>query len=111
MQKLIISANLSIIAVHGLGSSPEAAWAYKLDAPRDEAGNSALTQKYIRPTAISSYGPMWLRDFLPLDALQARVLVYYHNSGWQANALGMTLRDYGQDLLTSIEGVRQTEAV
>ncbi|UKZ68716.1 uncharacterized protein TrAtP1_009739 [Trichoderma atroviride] len=52
---------------------------------------------------------MWLRDFLPLDALQARVLVYYHNSGWQAHALGMSLRDYGQDLLTSIEGVRQTE--
>jgi hypothetical protein len=95
-------SDLSIVAVHGLGSSPETAWAYKLDASRDEADISAANSKY---------GPMWLRDFLPLDALQARVLVYYHNSGWQANALGMSLRDYGQDLLTSIEGARQTEAV
>ncbi|PON25472.1 Mut11, partial [Trichoderma gamsii] len=105
------SISVDLVAVHGLGSSPEAAWAYKLDTPRDEAGNSTPTHNCTQTTAKPKYGPIWLRDFLPLDALQARVLVYYHNSGWQAHALGMSLRDYGQDLLTSIEGVRQTEAV
>lgn len=111
MRKVTMLPNLSIIAVHGLGSSPEAAWAYRLDSPQDKAGNSTSTQNGTQSTVNSKYGPMWLKDFLPRNALQARVLVYYHNSGWQANALGMTLRDYGQDLLTSIESVRQSKAV
>jgi hypothetical protein len=99
-----MSPNDSIIAVHGLGSSPETAWAYKLDAQQDEASKSQIH-------ANLKYGPMWLRDFLPLDKLQARVLVYYHNSGWQAHALRMSLGDYGQDLLASIGSFRQEEDV
>jgi hypothetical protein len=54
---------------------------------------------------------MWLRDFLPRKELNVRVIVYYHNSGWQSNALGMELRDYGRDLLQHLERLRKTTEV
>ncbi|KAL0932822.1 ankyrin repeat protein [Colletotrichum truncatum] len=90
--------SVDIVAVHGLGSSPETAWAYRRGtSPQDASASEA------------HIGPLWLKDFLPLDELRARVLVYYHNSGWQAHATSMSLRGYGQDLLTSIEVMRQND--
>lgn len=54
---------------------------------------------------------MWLRDFLPNAHLPARILVYYHNSNWRSNALDMTLRDHGKDLLVALESERNGEEV
>jgi hypothetical protein len=95
----------SLVAVHGLGSRPETAWAYeKASAP--EAIDGAACEHPGQTT-----GPIWLRDFLPRDELNVRVIVYYHNSGWQSNALGMELSDYGRDLLQQLERLRRTDEV
>jgi len=92
----------SLVAVHGLGSSPETAWAYDT-SPTPKAARGKHPNRTI--------GPMWLRDFLPRKELNVRVIVYYHNSGWQSNALGMELRDYGRDLLQHLERLRKTTEV
>lgn len=48
-------------------------------------------------------GPMWLRDLLPLHQLKARVLVFYHKSHWESNALHMDLEGWGDQLLQFLE--------
>jgi hypothetical protein len=55
--------------------------------------------------------PCWLRDFLPQAKLGLRILAYYHNSKWESGALTMSLREYGEELLTALESVRRTKEV
>lgn len=73
----------SIIAVHGLGSKPETAWSYAADKN------------------------LWLRDFLPEEGLNARILAYYHSSHWRSNALLIDVKELGRDLVQTIERSRE----
>jgi hypothetical protein len=54
---------------------------------------------------------MWLRDFLPKEDLNARILLFNHNTRWQTNAVSKTLKDHGNDLLGALRVVRQAPEV
>jgi hypothetical protein len=78
----VYSGTTSIVAIHGLGSSPDRAWVHK-------ATNA-----------------MWLRDFLPKDIPEARIMTFNHDSNWVSSALEQSLKDYAQTLLSVLEGQR-----
>jgi hypothetical protein len=54
---------------------------------------------------------MWLRDFLPEGNLNARIMAFNHNTGWQTNAVSKSLDDHGDDLGRALRRVRQTPEV
>jgi hypothetical protein len=54
---------------------------------------------------------MWLREWLPVDEPRIRVLVYYHNSGWEQNALNWDIRDFADDMLSKLEKYRNSDQV
>lgn len=75
----------SIVAVHGLASNPDTTWNY-----RDSEGAP----------------PHWLRDFLPKEGLNARIIAFNYNSEWKRNALSKSLADHGNDLLIQLDETR-----
>ena len=89
---------VSIIAVHGLASNPKTTWVSRKHA---QDGNSPDPSARL----------MWLRDFLPRDIPNARVMAFNHNTGWETNALSKSLSHYGDDLLRALQRVRQTDEV
>ena len=74
----------SIIAVHGLGSTPDRAWVHK------ESGKN------------------WLKDFLPNDLNhKARIMTYNHQSRWESYAFRKSFHGFSQDLLRTLEEQRK----
>ena len=100
--------------MHGLASSP-AAWEWRkrvrevgeLEKPRD-ANCSNVGHE---PSRVDTPYPNWLRDFLPMENLGARIMTFNHNTAWESNALSKSLEDCGQDLLRALGEVRSTEKV
>ena len=76
----------SIVAVHGLGSTPNRAWTHKESRKN------------------------WLKDFLPDDLNhKARIMTYNHQSQWESYAFLKSFDGFAQDLLrirgtTMLEG-------
>jgi hypothetical protein len=125
------SHSISIVAVHGLGSSPETAWAYRHEILENKktsnsatpeskekrtVGLSWLRDVFLRmttpkPKPKEAFGPMWLREYLPQDTSGARILVFYHNSQWETHASTMSLEGYGQQLLQALDERRQLDKV
>lgn len=88
----------SILAVHGLASNAETAWAV-----RDVSSSN---------NAEESHQVMWLRDMLAKnEALNARVMTFNHDTSWEAYALDKSLEDHGHDLLQALRTVRHDEKV
>ena len=74
----------SIIAVHGLNGHAYGTWAHC------EAGQPGFEN-------------MWLRDFLPDEVKQARILVYGYNSALLgSNTSVSSVKDFAHDLLQRI---------
>lgn len=82
----------SIVAVHGLASNPMTAFLSR--------GSSNKEQPNVSQRA------MWLRDFLPTEGLNARVMTYSHDSAWESGALRKTLYDHGDDFLRALRTKR-----
>ena len=79
---------ISIIAVHGLGSTPARAWVHK------ESGKN------------------WLKDFLPDDLNhKARIMTYNHQSHWDSYAFLKSFDGFAQDLLRALEDRRSLKEV
>jgi len=78
---------VSIVFVHGLASNPETTW----------EGRSSRKS--------------WVHHFLPKENLNSRIMLFNHNTVWEANALGKSLSDHGNDLLDDLDRVRNTEEV
>lgn len=72
----------SIVAVHGLGSNGEKAWTHR------------------------GTGANWLRDLLPRDLRDVRVITVNHDSSWQEKSPMQSLGDYGRMILNSIGSIR-----
>ncbi|KAK6336188.1 hypothetical protein TWF696_001751 [Orbilia brochopaga] len=86
-----------IVAVHDLGTNPRTTWQSPKASKQD--GEESPSSK-----------PMWLRDFLPREkGLNARVIIFNHNSAWETHALNKSLHDHGGDLLFALRRVRQTD--
>lgn len=49
---------------------------------------------------------MWLRDFLPEHAPQARILTYGYNSSLLGNHSTASIREFSQNLLVELNTVR-----
>ena len=80
--------NLSIIAVHGLGSVPARAWVHKESKQN------------------------WLKDFLPDDLNhKARIMVYNHQSQWESYAFTKKFDAFAGDLLRALEDRRSSNEV
>ena len=78
----------SIIAVHGLGSTPDRAWVHK------ESGKN------------------WLKDFLPDDLNhKVRIMTYNHQSHWESYAFLKSFDGFAQDLLRALEERRSLKEV
>lgn len=54
---------------------------------------------------------MWLRDFLPEDRRNCRVMTFNHNSAWKTGAQGKSLEDFAHDFLLSLRMARATPEV
>ena len=93
----LIELHLSIVAVHGLASDVKKTWHWHINE-KDGAADP-------------SESPMWLRDFLPNEGLNARVMVWKHNTRWDAYALNKSLPDHAEDLLRALCRYRQTKEV
>ena len=78
----------SIVAVHGLGSTPDKAWVHK------ESGKN------------------WLKVFLPGDLNhKARIMTYNHQSHWKSYAFLKSFDGFAQDLLRALEERRTLKEV
>jgi hypothetical protein len=97
LPRLIRVLAFSIIVVHGLASKLGTAW--------DSCKHAQDTDTTPAPKL------MWLYDFLPKEKLNARILLFNHNTRWQTNAVSKSLKDYGKDLLRALRRVRQTPEV
>ena len=71
----------SIVAIHGLGGHPFKTWA---------AGDR-----------------MWLKDFLPKEIPEARILTYGYNSGVAFNKSASDISDFSRDLLERLLAIRR----
>ena len=72
---LIKNSQQSIVAIHGLGSSPNRAWVHK------------------------DTGKCWLKDFLPKALPNARIIAFNHDSSWSSHAPRQSLSEYSEALL------------
>lgn len=84
--------------MHGLASCFGVAW---------EPRNQSRSDNEAAPTP----SPNWLRDFLTEDVTNARIMIFNHNTSYQAYALSKSLHDYGKDLLRQLRNVRLEEEV
>lgn len=82
----------SIIAVHGLGGHAFRSWTF-----RGPGSNGA--------------GAMWLRDFLPDEISQSRIMTYGYNSDILDTDSVAGIRAYGLSLLNIINDMRTTSKV
>lgn len=51
---------------------------------------------------------MWLRDALPLDFPNARILIYGYNTGLVRSSSFQNLTDLGRGLQVDMKGIRVT---
>ena len=94
----VVFSLISIVVVHGLASNPKTT--YEMRIHSKDSSLVASTTK-----------PMWLRDFLPEENLNARIMAFSHNTAWEANALSKSLQECGDDLLRALRRVRQKAEV
>jgi hypothetical protein len=76
----------SIVAVHGLGGDPFKTW--------EEANHK-----------------IWLRDFLPSQVPNARIMSYGYNSAVALSRSVAGIDEFATDLLVRLSDERKTEAV
>jgi hypothetical protein len=55
--------------------------------------------------------PIWLKDFLPNEGLNCRIMAFNHNTAWASDATTKGLGDHAWDLLKELEKVRKSERV
>lgn len=91
---------LSIIFVHGLGAFPDTTW--RKQRPQDSDGNSS-----------SSTEVSWVRDLLPDDLPQSRLMYFNYDSTSYNDASQKELEDFALELLNAfdISQLRTTEQV
>ncbi|OTA62400.1 hypothetical protein K449DRAFT_52541 [Hypoxylon sp. EC38] len=82
------SAEIDIIAIHGLGSNPDSAWTYKRD----------------NGTEVN-----WLRDLLPTaEGLHnVRVVKVNHQTRWDSNVAELGLHEHASELLEHIQSIHK----
>jgi len=76
-----LASDCSIVGVHGLNSSPGQCW--------------------------SQEDKLWLRNFLPADLPNARILVFGYNSNVIHEASRARIRDHAKNLLQDLADVRK----
>lgn len=108
MRKSVDVSCFSIVAVHGLAANSASAWdSY---STKEHPESSAVNPKESGQSSSNTSAPkhhIWLRDALPHEGLNARIMVYNHNTAWRANALNKSLSDYGDGLLHELRKVRK----
>ena len=77
---------ISIVAIHGLGGDAHETWT---------ASNRKL----------------WLRDFLPEQISNARIMTFGYDSSWLFSKNVMGITDFANDLLSRLKNDRQTDAM
>ncbi|CAG8293183.1 unnamed protein product, partial [Penicillium salamii] len=55
----------------------------------------------------SSKKVSWVRDLLPQEKLNCRIMAFNHDSRWKSNALSKSLKDFGYDLFLALSIKRQ----
>lgn len=94
----------SIIAVHGLGAHPVYTWSHPISADsvdRTQEPNPTEQGPVNRSTRISL-----LKDLLPKDFPEARILSFEYNSRWLTDAPIKTTEEIGKTLLEEIKATR-----
>ncbi|KAI1829755.1 hypothetical protein DTO013E5_7634 [Penicillium roqueforti] len=56
----------------------------------------------------SSEKVSWVRDLLPKDDLNCRIMAFNHDTRWKSNALSKSLKDLGDDLIHALASKRET---
>ncbi|KAI2670243.1 hypothetical protein CBS147355_9437 [Penicillium roqueforti] len=73
-----------IVYVHGLDSNP------------------------LTTTERSSEKVSWVRDLLPKENLNCRIMAFNYDTRWMSNALSKSLKDLGDDLIHALASKRET---
>jgi hypothetical protein len=81
----ILTSGASVVAVHGLNSSPSRCW--------------------------SKNEVVWLRDFLPAVVPSARICTFGYNAAILEDASRARIRDHAQSLLQDLSDHRQASEV
>ncbi len=75
----------SLVAIQGLAANYDWTWTKKPEKPED-----------------GSRGVMWLRDLLPHDVPEARVLTFEYDSKWLKDPSLVSIRDCADRLIESV---------
>ena len=75
----------SIVAVHGLNGDPTESWTH----PNNKS--------------------MWIKDYLPLDVPNVRVMSFGYNANVAFGSTTATIMDHARDLLSSLVDEREEE--
>lgn len=81
--------DISIVAVHGLGSNPKWTWNYDL------GGGKTC---------------MWLKHLLPEDLPNTRIMAFNRNSKWNIDAPVKSIEECGHELLNHLRDYRKVSA-
>ncbi|KAF8523952.1 hypothetical protein BU17DRAFT_85441 [Hysterangium stoloniferum] len=101
--------DVDIVAVHGLASNPETTWESRKPSQSPSVPGTTAAAAH-DPSSNPEITPKlsWLRDVLPNDILNARIMNFSHNTAWQGNSLSKSLHDHADDLLRALEWERRT---
>jgi hypothetical protein len=99
----------SILAVHGLASNPKTTW--HKPSPSSSVPDSSVDVHNLPSNPETEREKLWLRDCLPIDIPNARIMAFNHNTAWQEDALSKSLHNHADDLLRALDWERQSPVV
>ena len=90
-----LSCSLSIVAVHGLGATPDWAWIRKV-----EDGNRVVHVNWLKDT-----------NMLPAKLPDSRIMVFNYESKWLLNAPRQSRSPCAEQMLTALDNKRREVTV
>lgn len=93
------------MAVHGLGANPNKTWTYRQDIATKSGKADVQSEEAIVGET------MWLKDLLPQDIPNSRIMTFNSDSAWLRDAPRESMRPLASRLLANLDDARQERDV